>query len=61
ISQHRLRSAERPLCVDDPLRRAERRQKGCEALGIGEPAAERVVRATVSGKSYLKRDRYNFQ
>jgi len=36
IVQQRLRSAERTLGVDDSLCLAERREIGCEALGIGE-------------------------
>ena len=36
IGQHRLRSAERPLCVDNPLGLAQRGQEGCEGLSIGE-------------------------
>src|SRR5258707_15033232 len=36
IGQHRLRSVERPLCVDNPLGLAQWGQEGCEELSIGE-------------------------
>ena len=36
IGQHRFGSAERALCVDDPLGFAQRHQKGREGLRIGE-------------------------
>src|SRR5258706_163583 len=35
IGHHLLRSAERPLCVDNPLRLAPRGQEGCGELTIG--------------------------
>ena len=36
IGQHRLRSAERTLCVDDPFGLAQRGEEGREGLGIGQ-------------------------
>ena len=36
IGEHGRRPAERPLGVDDPLSLAQRGQKGCEGLRIGE-------------------------
>jgi hypothetical protein len=58
ICQHRFGSAKRPLAVDDPFDRAQRRQIGCEGIASGQRrvSAEEVETAGLMRRRELLQD-----